>query len=94
MTKLTTEQWFGQLQGTMDTVLYTVGELIARHPEKTSIMGTLGGLADKLKAPGNPPTFEDARALGVARSIQQIAAAVQVFEAAKEIREGTGGPQH
>lgn len=94
MTKLTTEQWFGQLQGTMDTVLYAVGELIARHPEKNSIMGTLGALTGKLKAPENPPTAEDFRALGIARSVQQIATFVQVFEAAKDQREGTAGPKH
>lgn len=56
-TKATPQQWALQAQGTLDAILRTLGEVIAKHPARDAVMASLA-----IQAQPSPQETEHERA--------------------------------
>lgn len=92
MEKVTPQQWFQRLQGTMDTLLRVLGEVIATHPQKDAILTSLSFRTEP--APGQQDAPSE-QLLGEEEAVQSVVAYVRAAEArAAALAADSTGPSH
>lgn len=97
-TAATPEQWFTQIQGTMDALLRTLGEVIATHPAKAEIITLLSIQAGPhLHEPveDQPRQGQNFQQYGQEQGIRAVLVYVRTAEArAAAMKADSGGTAH
>lgn len=88
--KTPVQEWFQQLQGTMDALLRTLGEVIAAHPQRDRILASLT-IENPSPEPDETPT---AQLLAEAEGIRSVLAYEQVARARAAILKADEGKKH